>query len=474
MSFTPDTTRPTTSSEKDLTTSAATAAKRQPRTAADELSSSCAEGTPAGSCRDPFLSRGLHDVTVNIRRSSSRRRAALEKMSNPERKSKKPSSSAFKQQRLSAWQPILTAGTVLPTFFVIGLAFVPIGIGLLVSSNEVQEFQFDYTDCKEKGKNVTCASVIQNDIKKTCVCLERITLPEDFKSEVYVYYGLTNFYQNHRRYVKSRDDTQLLGKPLQTNLDCEPFAQDPKTGLPIAPCGAIANSIFNDTLTLKYRHKQDRDGIEDPTTVHMLFDKIAWPTDRRVKFRNPPGMNFNGTAKPPNWPLPVEEVGGFENESLIVWMRTAALPTFRKLYGRVDHSRELFVSSLPKGDYDLEIVYRYPVTPFKGSKRIILSNTSWLGGRNPFLGIAYIAVGSLCLALAFVFLVIHNKFGKKCVGATYRSSPLSHKACLATTVLLRCPVSSGSPELCCPLHADVPKASLPQSSRFLLLSEPPA
>lgn len=375
--------------------------------AADELS----EGTPAaaGSCHDPFLSRDPLDVTVN---TVNIRRRGARKMSNPERKSKKPSSSAFKQQRLSAWQPILTAGTVLPTFFVIGLAFVPIGIGLLVSSNEVQEYQYDYTDCKEKGKNVTCASVIQADVTRTCTCVERITLPEDFKSEVYVYYGLTNFYQNHRRYVKSRDDTQLLGKPLQTNLDCEPFAQDPKTGLVIAPCGAIANSIFNDTLTLKYRHKQEPGGIEDPTVVQLLFDKIAWPTDRRVKFKNPPGMNFNGTTKPPNWPLPVEQVGGFENESLIVWMRTAALPTFRKLYGRVDHSREFFVSSLPKGDYDLEIQYRYPVLPFKGSKRIILSNTSWLGGRNPFLGIAYIAVGSLCLALAFVFLVIHNKFGK--------------------------------------------------------------
>ncbi|KAH8035727.1 hypothetical protein HPB51_008094 [Rhipicephalus microplus] len=293
MSFTSDATRPTTFKE----TSAASPKKpphRTTTTTGDEQLSS-GEGTPAGSCHDPFLSRGLHDVTVNIRRCGR----AVEKMSNPERKSKKPSSSAFKQQRLSAWQPILTAGTVLPTFFVIGLAFVPIGIGLLVSSNEVQEFQFDYTDCKEKGKNVTCASVIENDIKKTCVCLERITLPEDFKSEVYVYYGLTNFYQNHRRYVKSRDDTQLLGKPLQTNLDCEPFAQDPKTGKPIAPCGAIANSIFNDTLTLKYRHKQEQNGIEDPTVVKMLFDKIAWPTDRRVKFRNPPGRcsrSFNAAA----------------------------------------------------------------------------------------------------------------------------------------------------------------------------------
>jgi hypothetical protein len=48
--------------------------------------------------------------------------------------------SAFKQQRLPAWQPILTAGTVLPTFFIIGVAFIPIGIGLLHFSNNVNFF----------------------------------------------------------------------------------------------------------------------------------------------------------------------------------------------------------------------------------------------------------------------------------------------------------------------------------------------
>lgn len=48
--------------------------------------------------------------------------------------------SAFKQQRLPAWQPILTAGTVLPTFFIIGVAFIPIGIGLLHFSNNVKCF----------------------------------------------------------------------------------------------------------------------------------------------------------------------------------------------------------------------------------------------------------------------------------------------------------------------------------------------
>ena len=56
-------------------------------------------------------------------------------------KSKKPDNTAFKQQRLPAWQPILTAGTVLPAFFVIGLLFIPIGIGLYVTSNNIKEFE---------------------------------------------------------------------------------------------------------------------------------------------------------------------------------------------------------------------------------------------------------------------------------------------------------------------------------------------
>lgn len=65
-----------------------------------------------------------------------------------------------------------------------------------------------------------------------------------------MYYGLTNYYQNHRRYVKSRDDYQLMG--YLSNIipsECVPFAYeyDNKTHQqkPIAPCGAIANSLFS-------------------------------------------------------------------------------------------------------------------------------------------------------------------------------------------------------------------------------------
>ena len=44
---------------------------------------------------------------------------------------------AFKQQRLKAWQPILTPKTVLPTFFLIGLVFAPIGALLIWGSGLV-------------------------------------------------------------------------------------------------------------------------------------------------------------------------------------------------------------------------------------------------------------------------------------------------------------------------------------------------
>lgn len=67
-----------------------------------------------------------------------------------------------------------------------------------------------------------------------------------------MYYGLSNYYQNHRRYVKSRDDDQLLGRLSPTpSTDCIPFAYDNDKNdvqKPIAPCGAIANSLFNGNI----------------------------------------------------------------------------------------------------------------------------------------------------------------------------------------------------------------------------------
>lgn len=45
---------------------------------------------------------------------------------------------------------------------------------------------------------------------------------------IYVYYQVNNLYQNHRRYVNSRDDQQLRGveRSLDDLTTCEPITKN--------------------------------------------------------------------------------------------------------------------------------------------------------------------------------------------------------------------------------------------------------
>jgi hypothetical protein len=380
-------------------------------------------------------------------------------MADTEEKKNKPEDSDFKQQRLKAWQPILTPFWVIVTFASVGVVFLIIGILVLVASNDVVEFT---SSSYETSLPSTCTPAVapcpcSSANGSSCIIEQTITIDKDMNSPIYMYYQLENFYQNHRRYVKSRSDVQLRNSDLfDTSGSCEPLAKRncgtaPNAGeCAVYPCGLIAWSVFNDTFygwdprgttpTSGISGCVNSDNQQDPTAcLKVTRDNtpqyfpwtssgIAWKSDIDKKFISPSTVQTVGTMAAGTTPsdsntvaLPYDTYKYFKctetqyfgqnlsacpteyryadvaNEEFIVWMRTSGLPDFRKLHRIIN-------TDLKQGDtITFYVNNAFPVTAFDGKKKIVLSTTTWIGGKNQFLGWAYIVVAILCLLLAIGF-----------------------------------------------------------------------
>ena len=195
------------------------------------------------------------------------------------------------------------------------------------------------------------------DTKKneSTVCTLQFVIPEDIGPPVLFYYRLTNFYQNHRRYVKSLDTDQLKGKAVSKDTikggSCDPLRVD-SSGKPYYPCGLVANSIFNDS----FRDLKPLNSRTNQTVYPLTNQGIAWSSDRALYGNT--SYKPEEIAVPPNW---VEQwPNGYTNEhpppaldtweEFHVWMRSAGLPAFSKLAKRNDDD------SLPCGTYQMEVV----------------------------------------------------------------------------------------------------------------------
>ncbi|KAI6710575.1 hypothetical protein JHW43_006905 [Diplocarpon mali] len=297
---------------------------------------------------------------------------------------------------------------------------------------------------------------VQPVIVSSTRCTINFTIPNEMKPPVLFYYKLTNFYQNHRRYAKSFSTDQLSGKAVSASSidggDCTPLTVETINGTkkPYYPCGLAANSVFNDTFYSPVLLNVPGSNTNNET-YEMAQTGISWESDRELyeetKYR------WDEVLVPPNW---IERYpNGYsdawhprlkEDEPFQVWMRLAGLPTFSKLAQRNDSA------TMKAGTYTLDIDHRsslpllipsqhsrlsfkskvlrsrtnqtqtdFNVTEYGGTKSIIISTLTVMGGKNPFLGIAYVVVGAICIILGTLFTVTHLIKPRKLGDHTYLS-----------------------------------------------------
>jgi hypothetical protein len=290
------------------------------------------------------------------------------------------------------WRPVPTILSTTFCFMISGIVFIVVGAILLYFTTQIKEFVIRYDNLAD------CDNALRNPVNKTC--LIEINLEETFEPPVMVYYQLENFYQVHRRYIKSKSLDQLKGKVLTVNeisSDCDPIITVEDLGVnttiggyvlnatePANPCGLIARSLFNDTYQV----------MSSDDIIEINENNIAWDSDK----------NNKRFVKPPNASL--IQWTDVESEHFMVWMRPAGLPDFRKLWGRLN-------KELKPGKYQLVITNNYQVSSFGGKKSFVLSTANMLGGKNNFLGVAYIVVGSICVIVGFFFWIGHKKYNSE-------------------------------------------------------------
>ncbi|KAG2254839.1 hypothetical protein Bca52824_084975 [Brassica carinata] len=201
------------------------------------------------------------------------------------------------------------------------------------------------------------------------------------------FFILTVSFGHSMRYVKSRSDAQLRSPREERDVQkCAP--EDNVGGEPIVPCGLVAWSLFNDT------YQFSRNSQELPVNKK----DISWKSDRDSKFgKNVFPKNFQ-TGAP---------IGG------------GTLDPNKPLYGKIE-------TDLNAGDTIRVLLgNNYNTYSFNGEKKLVLSTTSWLGGRNDFLGGSVSHCGQHLLVLGcYILRTISMKWSCCLMGFRQLGDPL--------------------------------------------------
>jgi len=235
-------------------------------------------------------------------------------------------------------------------------------------------------------------------------CETSIELDEDMPAPIYFSYQLVNFYQSHRVYLNSKSDSQLEGAVLDTN-GCNPSSS--LNGKVIYPCGLLPQSVFTDRFFIDV----ERDGIIEfncsATSCPRHEDNITWANywnlyeenQRWERIGSWGGLADSKYSTPSEVPPTCTRNSEFlsntnmtlpdpTNTDLIVWLRTAVKPTFKKPF------RMIRDYDLLKGDIVHVYIFQYFNPGSKGEKYFTLETS-------PCLGPKTVILGAFCLGIFF-------------------------------------------------------------------------
>ncbi|CAM9332748.1 unnamed protein product [Discosporangium mesarthrocarpum] len=168
---------------------------------------------------------------------------------------RRPANKRFNQQTLPSISTLLTPWQIMGAYTVIALFFVPLGAVLQGISNDIVEYSYQYD-----GDGAVSEDCKITTYKAGTECEFSINVEKDMAAPVFVYYEIDNYLQNHQTYVDSKYQDQLQGSTSTSSLSsCAPLEKN--GSLVLNPCGLIANTLFNDIISITSNQTMDETGI---------------------------------------------------------------------------------------------------------------------------------------------------------------------------------------------------------------------
>ena len=266
----------------------------------------------------------------------------------------------FLQQEMRACRPNLST---FPTTCLILFSGLHLALAILVAFTSYgwRQMRIRYDNiCSE---NITCN--VQFRVRK------------QFKQPVYVYYELTEFYQNHYIFHHSVDYSQMAGDYVEDSLSCNTKTYN-ENGDILAPCGLRAFYTWRDEYTFQ------NDWSVSPAST--------WEHEKYHLYKQL-NSKYDDSQK---W---LKNVSGYSDDILTdkfeIWMRTSPQAHFTKLYS-------IIYNNIDPGLHNVSIRMLYPKSYYSKERYIVFMHQSSAGGRNSTL----VGINSLiCVIFAFTGLV---------------------------------------------------------------------